>query len=131
MPEIYSNVLFELNKINGVKMTALGTRDGFLISKGQNLNMKTDSFHNSQYENDDSEIMTNMAASLIQAAEKAANQIDIENLNRVIVDFKGKKLIAASAGPKAVVSVLATQDASLDPIIIELDRTVERIRDII
>ncbi|TRZ90550.1 MAG: hypothetical protein D4R88_03445 [Methanosarcinales archaeon] len=116
MSEIYSNVLFELNKVNGVEMTALGTRDGFLISK---------------YENDDSEIMTNMAASMIQAAEKAANRLDKVSLNRVIIDFEGKKLIAASAGPKAVISVMATQDASLDPIISELDRTVDRIRDII
>ncbi|GFO97352.1 hypothetical protein ig2599ANME_1553 [groundwater metagenome] len=45
--------------------------------------------------------------------------------------FNGRQLIAASAGPKAVISVLATQDASLDPIISELERTVERIRDII
>ncbi|MDO8727251.1 MAG: roadblock/LC7 domain-containing protein [Candidatus Methanoperedens sp.] len=115
MSEIYSNVLFGLNKVNGVKMTALGTRDGFLIS---------------EYENDDSEIMIHMAASMIQAAEKAANQLDKISPNRVIVDFKGEKLIAASAGPKAVISVMATQDASLDPIISELDRTVERIRNI-
>jgi len=119
MSEIYSNVLFGLNKVKGVKMTALGTRDGFLISK---------------YENDNSEIMTHMAASMIQAAEKAANQfnqLDKKSLNRVVVDFEGKKFIAASAGPKAVVSVLATQDANLDPIIIELERTVDRIQDII
>ena len=75
--------------------------------------------------------MAHMAASMIQAAEKAANQLDKVSLNRMIVDFEGKKLIAASAGPKAVISVIATQDASLDPIISELDRTVERIRDII
>ncbi len=116
MSEIYSNLLFGLNKVNGVKMTALGTRDGFLISK---------------YENDDSEIIIHMAASMIQAAEKAANRLDRVSLNRVIVDFKGKKLIAASAGPKVVISVMATQDASLDPIISELEKTVDRIRDII
>jgi predicted regulator of Ras-like GTPase activity (Roadblock/LC7/MglB family) len=47
------------------------------------------------------------------------------------VEFNDIKLIAASVGPKAVISVMAAQDASLDPIISELDRTVERIRDII
>jgi len=129
MSEIYSIILSELNKVNGVEMTALGTRDGFLISEGQNK--KTIGIINSKYENDDSEIMAHMAASMIQAAEKAANKIDKLNLNPVIVDFEGKKLIAVSAGPKAVISVIATQDASLDPIISELDRTVERIRDII
>lgn len=131
MSEIFSIILSELNKVNGVKMTALGTKDGFLISEGQNLNKKTLGIVNSKYENDDSEIMTHMAASIIQAAEKAANQLDKVNLNRVIVDFEGKKLIAATAGPKAVISVIATQDASLDPIISQLDRTVERLRNII
>ena len=116
MSEIYSNVLFGLNKVNGVKMTALGTRDGFLMSN---------------YENDDSERMTYMAASMIQAAERAANQLDKVSLYRVIVDFEDKKLIAASAGPKAVISVIATQDASLDPIFSELEKTVDRIRDIL
>jgi len=116
MSEIYSNILTGLKKVNGVKMTALGSRDGFLISKS---------------ESDESETMTRMAAALIRGAETAANKIDKVSLNRVIVDFNDRKLIAASAGPKAVISVMATQDARLDPIISELDRTVERIRDII
>jgi predicted regulator of Ras-like GTPase activity (Roadblock/LC7/MglB family) len=116
MSEIYSNILTGLKKINGVKMTALGSRDGFLISK-------TDS--------DEAETMTRMAAAMIRGAETAANKLGKVNLNRMIVEFNDIKLIAASAGPKAVISVMATQDASLDPIISELDRTVERIRDII
>jgi len=49
----------------------------------------------------------------------------------VIVDFNGRQLIVASAGPKVVISVMVAQDASLDPIISELDRTVEKIRNII
>jgi len=116
MSEIYSHTLTGLKKINGVKMTALGSRDGFLISK---------------YESDESETMTRMAAALIRGAETAANKLDKVSLHRMIVDFNGGQLIAAFAGPKAVISVMATQDASLDPIISELDRTVERIRNII
>ena len=116
MSEIYSNILTGLKKINGVEMTALGGRDGFLISKS---------------ESDETERMTRMAAALIRGAETAANKLDTVILNRVIVDFNGRHLIAASAGPKVVISVLAAQDASLDPIISELDRTVEKIRDII
>ncbi len=116
MSEIYSNILTGLKKINGVKMTALGSRDGFLISKS---------------ESNESETMTRMAAAMIRAAETVANRIDKVSLNRVIVDFNDRQLIAASAGPKAVISVIAEQDASLDPIISELDRTVEKVRDII
>lgn len=116
MSEVYSNILKGLKKVNGVKMTALGGRDGFLISKS---------------ESDESEKMTRMAADMIRAAETAGNKLDNVSLNRVIIDFNGRQLIAASAGPKAVVSVMAEQNASLDPIICELDRTVERIRYII
>jgi predicted regulator of Ras-like GTPase activity (Roadblock/LC7/MglB family) len=116
MSEIFSNILTDLKKINGVKMTALGSRDGFLISKS---------------DSDEAETMTRMAAAMIRGAETAANKLDRVSLNRIIVEFNDIKLIAASVGPKAVISVMAAQDASLDPIISELDRTVERIRDII
>ena len=116
MSEIYSNILTGLTKLKGVKMTALGSRDGFLISKS---------------ESDEAETMTRMAAAMIRGAETAANKLDKVILNRVIVDFNDRQLIAASAGPKAVISVIAASDASLDPIISELDRTIEMIRDII
>lgn len=116
MSEIYSNILTDLKKITGVKMTAIGGRDGFLISKS---------------ESDESEAMTRMAAAMIRGAETAANKFDTVILNRVIADFNGRQLIAASAGPKVVISVMAAQDARLDPIISELERTVERIRYII
>lgn len=116
MPEIYSNVLSELRSVDGVKMTALGSRDGFLIS---------------DYETSDSEMLTLMGASMIRAAEAAAKSFDKPRLNRVIVDFSGGKLIAASAGPKAVISVMTSQEASLDTIISKLDLTVGKIKEII
>lgn len=116
MPEIFSNVLSELRSVEGVKMTALGSRDGFLIS---------------DYETSDSEILTLMGASMIRAAEAAAKSFDKPRLNRVIVDFSGGKLIAASAGPKAVISVMTSQEASLDTIISKLDLTVGKIKEII
>jgi len=116
MPEIYSNVLSELRSVDGVKMTALGSRDGFLIS---------------DYETSDSEMLTLMGASMIRAAETAAKSFDRPSLNRVIVDFSGGKLIAASAGPKAVVSLMTNQEASLDTIISKLDLIVDKIKEII
>lgn len=116
MSEIYSNVLYELRRVNGVKLTAIGSRDGFLISES---------------ENNESEKLTMTAASMIRAAESAANRLDKARLNRVIVDFNGGKLIAASAGPKAVVSLMASQEASLDPIISKLELTIDKIKEII
>lgn len=114
--DVYSSILKGLRKVEGVKMIALGSRDGFLISK---------------YESDESESLTLMAATMIRAAETAANKLDRVNLNRMIVDFSGKKIIAAPAGPKVVISVMAAENANVDPIIRELDQTLDRIKDII
>ncbi len=47
------------------------------------------------------------------------------------MDYNGGKLIAASAGQKALISVMVAQDASLDPIIIELERTAGKIKEIL
>ncbi len=116
MPEIYSNILSELKSVNGVKLIALGSRDGFLIS---------------EYETSESEKLTIVAASMIRAAENATNRLDRASLNRVIVDFDGGKLIAASVGPKAVISLMTSQEASLDPIISKLELTIDKIKEII
>ncbi len=116
MPEIYNNVLSELRSVRGVKLTALGSRDGFLISK---------------FESNESELLTLTASSMIRAAENAANRFDKASLNRVIVDFNGGKLIAASAGPKAVISLIASHDADLNPIISKLELTIDKIKEII
>jgi predicted regulator of Ras-like GTPase activity (Roadblock/LC7/MglB family) len=49
----------------------------------------------------------------------------------VVVEFKGGKLITTYAGQKALISVMATQDASFDPIFSELERTAGKIREIL
>lgn len=116
MSEIYSNILQDLKKVEGVKMLALGSRDGFLIG---------------EHANDEAEMLTLMSATMLRAAETVTNKLEKVDTNRVIADFKGGKLIAASAGQKALISVMVAQDASLDPIIIELERTAGKIKEIL
>ncbi len=116
MSEIYSNILQDLKKVEGVKMLALGSRDGFLIG---------------EHANDETEMLTLMSATVLRAAETATNKLENAGANRVIVDYNGGKLIAASAGQKALISVMVAQDASLDPIIIELERTAWKIKEIL
>lgn len=116
MSEIYGNILLDLKKVDGVKMLALGSRDGFLI--GENAT-------------EEAEMLTLMSATMLRAAENATTKLEKVGANRVIVDFNGGKLIAVSAGQKALISVMAAQDASLDPIIIELERTAGKIKEIL
>lgn len=114
--KIYMNILLNLKKTDGVKMIALGSRDGFLIGESAS---------------EDTEMLTTMAATMLRAAENVTNRLEKVSANRVIVDFNGGKLIAASAGQKALISVMATADASIDAIISELERTSGRIKEIL
>ncbi len=114
--EIYNNILMDLRNVQGVKMIALGSRDGFLLGESAT---------------DNNEKVTQLSAAMLKVAETFTNQMQNVSLNRVVVDFKGGKLITEAAGPKALISVMAAQDASIDPIIRELDRTAGKIKEIL
>jgi len=116
LSEIYSSVLLDLKKINGIKKIALGGRDGYLFGDNMNEGMET---------------MTLMSSAMLRAAETVTNKLEKVNPNRVIVDYNGGKLITVSAGSKALISVITTNDARLDPIIKELERTAEKIKEIL
>ena len=116
MSDVYNKVLLDLKKMNGVKMIALAGRDGYLIG---------------EHESEGSEMLTLMSANMLRAAETATNKLEKINPNSVIVDYKGGKLITTYAGSKALISVMAEQDASLDPIIKEIKKTADIIKDIL
>ncbi|MDP2767154.1 MAG: roadblock/LC7 domain-containing protein [Candidatus Methanoperedens sp.] len=116
MSEIYSNILQDLKKVKGVKMLALGSRDGFLIG---------------EHASKDIEMLTLMSAAMLRAAENVTTGLEKVGADRVIVDFNRGKLIAASAGQKALISVMTAQNANLDPIINELERTAGKIKEIL
>ncbi len=113
---IYSNVLFDLKRVNGVRTIALAGHDGYLFDENAN---------------DGLEVMTLMSSAMLRAAETVTNKLEKVNPNRVIVDYNGGKLITVSAGSKALISVVAENDASLDPIIKELEKTAGKIKEII
>ena len=116
MSDVYNKVLLDLKKMNGVKMIALAGRDGYLIG---------------EHASEGSEMLTIMSATMLRAAETVTNKLEKINPNRVIVDYKGGKLITTSAGSKALISVMATNDANLDPIIKEMERTAVKIKEIL
>jgi predicted regulator of Ras-like GTPase activity (Roadblock/LC7/MglB family) len=116
LSEIYSSVLLDLKKVKGIKMIALASRDGYILGEHQNDGMET---------------MTLMSSAMLRTAETVTNKLEKVNPNRVIVDYKGGKLIAVSVGSKALISVLATNDALLDPIIKELEKTAAKINEIL
>jgi len=116
LSEIYSNVLLDLKKVNGIKMIALAGRDGYILDENRNDRLKT---------------MTLMSSAMLRAAETVTNKLEKVNPNHVIVDYDGGKMITISAGSKALISVIATNDARLDPIIEELEKTAGKIKEIL
>ncbi|CAG0978177.1 hypothetical protein METP2_01803 [Methanosarcinales archaeon] len=116
MSDVYNKVLLDLKKMNGVKMIALAGRDGYLIG---------------EHATEGSEMLTLMSANMLRAAENATNKLEKVNPNRVIVDYNGGKLITTSAGSKALISVMATNNANLDPIIKEIEKTAGKIKEIL
>jgi predicted regulator of Ras-like GTPase activity (Roadblock/LC7/MglB family) len=116
MSEMYNSILLDLKKLNGVKMIALAGRDGYLIGEHASEGMET---------------LTLMSATMLRAAENVTNKLEKVNPDRVIVDYEGGKLIATSAGSKALISVMAEQDVSIDPIIKEIEKTASKIKEII
>jgi predicted regulator of Ras-like GTPase activity (Roadblock/LC7/MglB family) len=116
LSKIYGNVLFDLKKVNGVRMIALAGRDGYLFDGNAN---------------DGLEVITLMSSAMLRAAGTVTNRPENANPNRVLVDYDGGKLITVSAGSKALISVVATNDARLDPIIEELEKTAGKIKEIL
>ena len=116
LSEIYSNVLLDLKNVNGVRMIALAGRDGYLFDENANEGLET---------------MTLMSSAMLRAAETVTKRLENVNPNHVIVDYDGGKMITTCAGSKALISVVATNDARLDPIIEELEKTAGRIKEIL
>jgi predicted regulator of Ras-like GTPase activity (Roadblock/LC7/MglB family) len=105
-----------MKKLKGVKRIAIAGRDGYLIG---------------EHASEGSEMLTEMSANMLRAAENITNTLEKVNPNRVIVDYQGGKLITASAGSKALISVMTEKDASIGPIIKELDKTAGKIKEIL
>lgn len=116
MSEVYNNVLLDLKKMSGVKMIALGGRDGYLIG---------------EYASEGIETLTLMSATMLRAAATVTNKFEKVNPDRVTVDYNGGKLIMASAGSKALISVMAGHDARIEPIIEQLEKTAGKIKEIL
>lgn len=116
MTDLYDRMLLDLKKMKGVKKIALAGRDGFLIG---------------DYASEGSEMLTLMSANMLRAAENATNKLEKVNPDRVIVDYMGGKLITASIGTKALISVMAEKDAKIEPIISEIERTASKIKEIL
>ncbi|HEY9246378.1 MAG TPA: roadblock/LC7 domain-containing protein [Candidatus Methanoperedens sp.] len=113
--KIVDDIIHDLKISEGVKKVAVGSRDGFLISGNQN---------------EESETLTMMSATILRAAESIAFSLDRSCLEKVIIDFEGGRLITKSAGQKALVSVVAATNVNMNHIETKLEKAAGKIREI-
>jgi len=117
MPEIKTieKVLRDLNKTQGIEMSALLSRDGLLISSTMERNAET---------------FAAMSAAMFGAAVIAAEEFGKGYPDRMIVETKNGKLIASGAGPKAMIVVMAINDSTLGQILMDLSKASDRIKEV-
>ncbi len=113
--ETIDKVLSDLNKTQGIEISALLSRDGLLISSTMERNADT---------------FAAMSATMFGAAVMASEEFGKGYPDRVIVETKYGKLIASGAGPKVMIIVMARDDSTLGQILMEVSKASERIKEV-
>ena len=116
--EMLQEILSNLKNLGNVEACAIASRDGLLMSSEMPGNVVGETF-------------AAMSATMLGAAETAASELDNGLPSRVIVESKNGKLICMGAGPKALLVTMTASDAGLGLILLELDKAVEHIKEIL
>jgi predicted regulator of Ras-like GTPase activity (Roadblock/LC7/MglB family) len=111
-------LLADLKKAGGVEASAAASRDGLLIR----ALMEKEQF---------SESLAAMSATMLGAAETATTELGKGLPHRVIVESEHGRLIAVGAGPKALLIVLVNMDAGLGLILLELEKSAAKLKDLL
>ena len=116
--EMMEAILEEIIRAGGIEAAAIASRDGLLISStlsGQLL----------------SERFVAMGATMIGAAETAATELGMGIPDKIITESKNGKIIGTGAGPKALLFVMTSPDASLGLVLIEMKKASEKIKQVL
>lgn len=116
--DMVDKLLADLRNIGGVIACAAASRDGLLI---RSLMQKE------QYV----ESLAAMSATMLGAAETATTHVEMGIPIRVIVESDNGKLIVEGAGPKALLILLANKNSGLGLILLELDKSAQKLKEIL
>jgi predicted regulator of Ras-like GTPase activity (Roadblock/LC7/MglB family) len=112
---LFRRVQQELRGLNGVKTSLVASRDGYILTQPAESQL---------------EKYAKASSSMLKTADAAILEMGKNCSKSVIVDYLNERLIATRAGPKALVAVLAGSDTNLNPILIELNRAANKVREI-
>ena len=112
--DILLRLLKGLGSIGNMEGSAIVTRDGLLIAS----DLSTDI---------DAETFAAMSATMIGAAETAVGELKKGDVERVIVEGRGVKIITKGAGPNAVLVSMVSHDANLGLILVEMNKVADAV----
>ncbi len=116
--DLIDKLLSDLKKSGGVESCAAVSRDGLLIKSSIQKEQLAESF-------------AAMSATMLGAAETASTELGKGVPNRVIVESTQGRLIAVGAGPKALLVVIVNPDAGLGLILLELDKSAKKLKELL
>ncbi|MCL7414591.1 MAG: roadblock/LC7 domain-containing protein [ANME-2 cluster archaeon] len=116
MDILFKKVQKDLSNLKGVKKSLVASQDGYIFSNTAESML---------------EMYAKASAALLRTADTATAKVGRNCSKRVVIDYPNERLIAIRAGPKALVAVIARTGTGLDPLIIELDKAADKVREII
>ena len=116
--EMIEVILKELSLAGGIEASAIASRDGLLIISTFSDKGLAERF-------------VAMSATMMGAAETAASEIRMDIPYKIIIESYNGKIIGSGAGPKALLFVMTTKDASLGLVLTEMIKASEKIKHVL
>jgi len=118
LKEKLEEVLVMLESLGDIKLSAIISRHGLLM-----VSRAT--------QDSDSEAFAALAATLHMSAESTTKRLSEEAPNSIIVETDENNLITYSAGPNALIVVLANKEGGLGLILTELKKAAKMVENMV
>ena len=116
--ELLGDVVHDLVKVKDVRIAVIVSRDGLLMVSSTSPDFMTQTF-------------AAMSATMFIAAETATKEIGKWLPDRLVVEFEYSRLVATSAGSKALLVIMTEPHASLGMLLIEMKKASEKVKEIV
>ncbi len=118
LKEKLEEILIQLESLGYIKLSAIISRHGLLM-----VSRAT--------QDSDCEAFAALAATLHMSAESTTKRLSNEAPNSIIVETDENSLITYSAGPNALIVVLASKEGGLGLILTELKKASESVENLV
>ncbi|MDI6639206.1 MAG: roadblock/LC7 domain-containing protein, partial [Methanocellales archaeon] len=115
--EMLEKELSDLKRIGNIEASAIISRDGLIMASDIPSDVHTETF-------------AAMSATMLGAAETATAELKKGVPDRIIVESAKGKVIAAGAGPKALLIVMTPSEVGLGLILVEMEKAADKAKEL-